>query len=70
MGSLKSILTPNQFRQEFLLEFLDTDPVLLTERSGGTCDDIVPLFERDGGRARGATVTVDYFTASTSAVAD
>ena len=44
----KSILTPNQFRQEFLLEFLDTDLQFYSTETieAALCDEIVPLFER------------------------
>jgi len=42
------LLTPNQFRQEFLLEFLDTDTQFYPTETieAALCDDIVPLFER------------------------
>ncbi len=44
----RSLLTPNQFRQEFLLEWLDTDQQLFSTEiiEAALCDDIVPLFER------------------------
>lgn len=44
----RSILTPNQFRQEFLLEFLDTDLQFYSTETieAALCDEIVPLFER------------------------
>jgi hypothetical protein len=44
----RSLLTPLQFRQEFLLEWLDADQqFFLTETiEAALCDDIVPLFER------------------------
>ena len=43
------MLTPNQFRQEFLLEFLDTDSQFYSTETieAALCDDIVPLFDRD-----------------------
>lgn len=45
----KATLTPNQFRQEFLLEFLDLDLQFYSTETieAALCDDIVPLFERD-----------------------
>lgn len=45
----RSTLTPNQFRQEFLLEFLDTDSQFYDTETiqAALCDEIVPLFERD-----------------------
>jgi hypothetical protein len=44
----RSLLTPNQFRQEFLLEFLDTDLQFYSTETirAALCDEIVPLFER------------------------
>jgi hypothetical protein len=44
----RTILTPNQFRQEFLLEFLDADLQFFPTETieGALCNDIVPLFER------------------------
>ena len=45
----KATLTPNQFRQEFLLEFLDTDLQFYSTETieGALCEEIVPLFERE-----------------------
>lgn len=44
----RELLTPNQFRQEFLLEWLDTDMQFYPTETieAALCDDIVPLFER------------------------
>lgn len=44
----RAILHPNQFRQEFLLEFLDTDQQFYSTETieAALCDEIVPLFER------------------------
>jgi hypothetical protein len=44
----RALLTPNQFRQEFLLEWLDADLQFFPTETieAALCDDIVPLFER------------------------
>lgn len=44
----RATLHPNQFRQEFLLEFLDTDTQFYPTETieAALCDDIVPLFSR------------------------
>lgn len=44
----KATLTPNQFRQEFELQFLDTDQQFYSTETinAAMCDEIVPLFER------------------------
>lgn len=45
----RDLLTPNQFRQEYMLEFLDADLQFYSTETieAALCDDIVPLFERD-----------------------
>lgn len=44
----RELLHPNQFRQEYLLEFLDTDAQFYDTETieAALCDEIVPLFER------------------------
>lgn len=45
----RELLHPNQFRQEYGLEFLDTDSQFYDTETieAALCDEIVPLFERD-----------------------
>lgn len=49
----KALLTPNQFRQEFLLEWLDANLQFYSTETieAALCDEIVPLVMREGWAA-------------------